>query len=140
MALGDINPTMLHLAGVLPPSYLDFQPLPGLGIDTEKRDYIYGMMGGGWMCFDGRWKLCKYSTGEHLLFDLNEDPKEQNNLLKTNNSQEVYHRLDSVLTTEIMRSVEASHRDKVVYDYDLSEDTDFGTKGWKRAYPASLLH
>ena len=140
VALGDINPTMLRLAGVLPPSYLDFQPLPGLGIDTDKRDYIYGMMGGGWMCFDGRWKLCKYSTGEHLLFDLNEDPKEQNNLLKTNNSQEVYHRLDSVLTTEIMRSVEASHRDKVVYDYDLSEDTDFGKKGWERPYPASLLH
>ena len=98
------------------------------------------MMGGGWMCFDGRWKLCKYLTGEHLLFDLYEDPAEQNNLLKRNDSGVVYQRLDSALTTEIMRSVEASHRDKVVYDSDLSGDIAFGKKGWKRPYPNSLLN
>ncbi len=140
VALGDITPTMLRMAGGSPPNYMDFQPLPSLGIETDKRDYLYGMMGGGWMCFDGRWKLCKYLTGEHLLFDLYEDPAEQNNLLKRNDSGVVYQRLDSVLTTEIMRSVEASHRDKVVYDSDLSGDIAFGKKGWKRPYPNSLLN
>ncbi|MEE3233707.1 MAG: sulfatase-like hydrolase/transferase [Candidatus Latescibacterota bacterium] len=140
VALADITPTMLNLAGVSPPGYMDFQPLPGLGIETGKRDYLYGMMGGGWMCFDGRWKLCKYRTGEHLLFDLYADPMEQNNLLKKNDSDWIYQRLDFVLTTEIMRSVEASHRDNVVYDSDLSGDFGFGEKGWERLYPASLLN
>ena len=33
------------------------------------------------MAFDGRWKLSKYSTGERLLFDLENDPHEQRNLI-----------------------------------------------------------
>ena len=36
------------------------------------REYLFGMVTDGWMAYDGRWKLCKYATGEHLLFDLEE--------------------------------------------------------------------
>ena len=82
VALADVTPTMLAIAGAEIPAYMDFFPLPGLGLERNGRDYLYGMMGGGWVCFDGRWKLCKYSTGAQMLFDLEQDPTEERNLLK----------------------------------------------------------
>ena len=90
------------------------------------------------MIYDGRWKLCKYSTGEHLFFDLEEDPTEQNNLLKKGEYREVYDRLDAALVSQIMRSVTASHHDKTIYGADLSGDLEFGGPGWRRAYPDPL--
>ena len=139
VALGDITPTMLHCSGCLIPDYMDFLPLPGIGIEgREPREYLFGMMSGGWMAYDGRWKLCKYSTGEHLLFDLETDPSEQVNLLKDGGHGEIYHRLETALTREIMRSVTASHHDKIVYGSDLSGDLDFGEAGWERPYPTPL--
>jgi arylsulfatase len=138
VALADVTPTMLALAGGEIPAYMDFTPLPGLGLERKERDYLYGMMGGGWMCFDGRWKLCKYSTGEQMLFDLAQDPTEQRNLLKEDGHGDIYLRLDQALTTEIMRSTVASHHDKIVYKQDLSSDVDFGKSGWQRPYPKSL--
>lgn len=138
VALADVTPTILALAGAEIPTYMDFMPLPALGIACGGRDYLYGMMGGGWMCFDGRWKLCKYGTGEHMLFDLSEDPTEQRNLLKVGGCGDVYLRLDRALTGEIMRSTVASHHDKLVYHTDLSGDVDFGRSGWQRPYPSAL--
>jgi hypothetical protein len=37
-----------------------------------------------------------------------------------------------------MRSVTASHHDKIVYGSDLSGDLDFGEAGWERPYPTPL--
>ena len=138
VALADVTPTMLGLAGADIPSYMDFMPLPGLGLPHGERDYLFGMMGGGWMCFDGRWKLCKYSTGEHMLFDLREDPTEQRNLLREESCSDIYLRLDRALTEEVMRSMVASHHDKLVYHTDLSGDVEFGRSGWQRPYPSAL--
>ena len=104
----------------------------------RENDVEVWMMGGGWMCFDGRWKLCKYSTGEHMLFDLIEDPTEERNLLNDGACGGTYLRLDRALTEEIMRSTMASHHDKLVYDVDLSGDVDFGRSGWQRTYPKPL--
>ena len=139
VALGDISPTLLQCGGSAVPDYMDFLPLPGIGLDGRgSREYLFGMMNDGWMAYDGRWKLCKYATGEHLLFDLAEDPTEQRNLLKGEGHRQVRDRLDKALTGEIMRSVVASHHDKVVYGTDLSNDLDFGEPGWERVYPKPL--
>ena len=48
---------------------------------------IFGMLADGWMNFDGRYKLHRYSTGDELLFDLREDPTEQRNLAADPNSR-----------------------------------------------------
>lgn len=139
VALGDISPSLLQCGGSAVPDYMDFLPLPGIGLDGRgSREYLFGMMNDGWMAYDGRWKLCKYATGEHLLFDLAEDPTEQRNLLKGEGHRQVRDRLDAALTNEIMRSVVASHHDKVVSGTDLSSDLDFGEPGWKRVYPRPL--
>ena len=96
------------------------------------------MMAGGWMAFDGRFKLCKYSTGEHMLFDLDDDPSEVQNLIRDQSQRQPYQRLDAALTREIMRSVVASSHDQLVYSTDLSSDRDFGKSGWQRPYPHPL--
>ena len=90
------------------------------------------------MAYDGRYKLCKYSTGEHMLFDLQEDPIEINNLIRDESHRTIYERLDSALTREIMRSVLASRHDQLVYARDLSGDAAFGQPGWRRVYPQPL--
>ena len=136
VALADITPSMTQFAGCETPDYVDFQPLPGLGLkECAPREYLYGMMAGGWMAYDGRYKLCKYSTDEHMLFDLQEDPTEINNLIRDESHRAIYERLDSALTREIMRSVLASRHDQLVYARDLSGDEAFGQPGWQRTYP-----
>lgn len=139
VALGDVTATMLALAGCDVPGYLDSKPLPRLGLGKDRpRDYLYGMLAGGWMAFDGRWKLCKYDTGEHLLFDLDTDPLEQRNLIADPQASTDRARLDSALTQEIMRSVVLAHEDGRVYSADKSGDPVFGREGWQRPYPHQL--
>ena len=64
------------------PTYMDAQPLPGLGLPGESsHEVIVGGLANGWMAFDGRFKLVKYGNGNSGLFDLQEDPVEQHNLV-----------------------------------------------------------
>jgi len=135
--LGDVTATLLHFAGCPNPDYMDSIPLPALDIESRpERDYSIGVVSNGWMIYDGRWKLAKYGTGETLLFDIANDPHEQRNLTQQN--QEKYRELDSLLTQAIMRSATASHYDKRVYTNTLSSDPAFGKRGWQRRYPQKL--
>ncbi|MEM7129297.1 MAG: sulfatase-like hydrolase/transferase [Chloroflexota bacterium] len=137
--LTDITATLLTLAKVELPAYMDSQPLPGLGLpDALPRDRIYGMTSNGWMNFDGTWRLHKYSTGESLLFNVQDDPSEQRNLIRDPKYQEILVRLESELTQEIMRSVTDSHESSRVYSGNsMWSDPSFGARGWQRQYPLS---
>lgn len=137
--LGDVTATLLALAGCEVPAYMDSIPLPELGIDGDKRrERVVGMVSNGWMIDDGTWRLHKYSTGEHLLFNRAEDPDEQHNLIDDPRYAAEYRRLDSELTGEIMRSVTLSHWDRRVYVESLSGTPAFGRRGWQREYPRPL--
>lgn len=140
VGLGDVTATMLALGGCTLPDWLDSLPLPGLGLAGEQsRELFFGMVGEGWMAFDGRYKLCKYDTGEHLLFDLAHDPQEQTNLIADPQKQEVRQRLDEALCNEIMRSVVAANSDRRIYkSVSRSGDPDFGREGWRRTYPQTI--
>ena len=97
------------------------------------------MVRGGWMIYDGQWKLCKYASGEVLLFNLSEDPNEQHNLMKEGRYQEEYIRLDRELTREIMNSMSLSHESKRVYaKTTLAGDPSFGKEDWQRPYPRNI--
>lgn len=138
--LTDVTGTIPHFAGCDRPGYLDSRGLPGLDIPgREARAYIIGMVGGGWMIYDGRWKLCKYSTGEILMFDLEHDPTEQQNSIKVGQHWDQYLRLDALLTGEIMDSLNQSHQDRRVYTETLSQDPAFGKEGWQRVYPSKVF-
>jgi arylsulfatase A-like enzyme len=136
VALGDVTATLLALAGVELPAYLDSRPLPGVGAgDQGGRQYLFGMLSEGWMIFDGEWKLSKYATGESLLFNLSDDPHEQSNLIDDPRFQTRYLELDRLLTEEIMASLVIANNSQRVYTNSLSDDPGFGRRGWQRVYP-----
>jgi arylsulfatase A-like enzyme len=137
--LTDVTATLLHLAGCDLPPYLDAKPLPDLDVSGQAhKDYLLGMTSSGWMIYEGMWKLSKYATGEILLFNLEKDPTEQHNLAKDPQHREMYQRLDTLLTQEVMRSFRESHEVQRVYTKSLSSDPGFGKEGWQRVYPQDI--
>lgn len=137
--LTDVTATLMALAGVPIPDFFDSRPLPELGLDTNPRQRLFGMVSGGWMACDGRYRLAKYSTGEHLLFDLQADPTEQVNRLHDPALAAVRQRLDDDLTQEIMRSLSLANQEKRVYSGNsLWSDPNFGHRGWQRVYPVGM--
>ena len=133
VSLTDVTATMLHYAGCDIPAYMDSIPLPNLGIPiSSPRDRIIGATSGGWMIYDGEWRLSKYGTGETLLFHIREDPDEQHNLYHDPRYLDVRTRLDTELTQAIMLGIRGANQDRRVYTHDLSQDPWFGREGWQR--------
>jgi len=137
VSLGDITSTILHLAGCRVPSRMDSLPLPGIGIgrSDRPRESIVGMLSDGWMVTDGKWKLARYVTGESHLFNVIEDPSEQDNLFRSGYDPEIVRGLDGILYREIMPSIRVSHQDKTAFVAPPTEDKAFGEGGWVREYP-----
>ena len=140
VALSDVTATLLALAGCEIPGSMDSIPLPELALTGRaERPYLIGATSGGWMIYDGVWKLSKYNTGEVLLFNLVDDPQEQQNLLTTAAGQEKYRELDPLLTQAVMDSLRESHETQRVYASEsLSGDPTFGKRGWQRLYPNQI--
>jgi arylsulfatase A-like enzyme len=138
-SLSDVTATILSVAGCRVPTYVDCVPLPGVGLPGEtSRDCIVGSLRQGWMLVRDEWKLARYAGGGSTLFDLHEDPTEQRNLAKKRRYADVFHRLDSELSTAIMSSIDVGHADKRVYRHTLSGSQAFGRPGWPRTYPTDL--
>ncbi|MBT5874936.1 MAG: sulfatase-like hydrolase/transferase [Candidatus Latescibacteria bacterium] len=136
VSIGDITATMLKTGGCELPDYLDARPLPGIdNSESPSREQIFGYLAKGCMVFDGTWKLCRYTTGESLLFNLQEDPREQLNRIDDPTCQDVLRRLDADLTSDMLRSIADSNQEKLVAHSALYDETEFGRKGWKRRYP-----
>ncbi len=87
VSLLDLVPTLAALAGVnwpAPLSGLDLSPLIQ-GRETPARDHVFcegsaGMVYGFRGMRTAQWKYWHYTTGEELLFNLQEDPLEMKNL------------------------------------------------------------
>jgi len=136
--LRDVTATMLSWAGIDQPAWYDAQPLPGEGMPGESgRENIFGLLGDGWMNFDGRYKLHKYRTGETLLFDMLNDPQEQVNLFGNPEFADIVQRLEIELTQELMASIEGSMDDRLAQNGDMSQDPTFGYESWNRPWPNS---
>lgn len=135
--LRDITATILKIAGCDQPKYMDAQILPGLGLQAPSaRTRIFGMLTQGWMVFDGQWKLCQYSLGGPMLFNLKEDPEELNNLIKDPDYSDVFRRLSAELAQEMMESIVLSNHDRLVAPYSLSSEDKMGREGWQWKFPA----
>jgi arylsulfatase A-like enzyme len=136
VTLSDVTATILRLAGCDIPDYMDSLPLPRLDLSHgPSRDCIVGMIQGGWMIYDGEWRLSRYATGEALLFHVKADPHEQHNLFHDPGYIGVRDSLDARLTQAIMRSMREANQDRRVYTRDLSQHAWFGREGWQRLYP-----
>jgi arylsulfatase A-like enzyme len=137
--LSDVTATILGLAGCEVPAHMDSLPLPELGLSDETpRDRVVGSLKRRWMLVRENWKLAKYGGGGAMLFDLDRDPTEQNNLANEGRYAEVCRRLDAELTEAIMDSIDVSHADKRIYTHTLSGSREFGRPGWPRTYPMDI--
>jgi arylsulfatase A-like enzyme len=136
VSIEDITATLLHYGGCKIPDYFDSIPLPGLGIDAKIRERVFGFLGSGCMNYDGQWKLSKYTTGVVQLFNVKDDPGEQNNRVDDPECFEIFRRLDAELTAQTMRSITAAHSEKLVNT--SWDDLEFGRGGWKRTYPQPI--
>ena len=133
--LTDVTATLLAYAEATAPQPQDARPLPALGLTTEARTILFGFVSNGWMAYDGRWKLCKYNTGEQHLFDHASDPDEQHNLIDDPAAFQELRRLDDALTREVMRSIALSFNAQKVDTTGMSQEEGFGREGWQRPYP-----
>ena len=139
VSLGDVTATILRFAGCDVPDHMDSIPLPELGHPRPGgREQIIGVTQGGWMIYDGEWRLSKYASGECLLFNVQSDPDEQHNLFTDPACAEVRARLDAALTQAVMHSLREANHDRRVYVSDLSQRPSFGREGWLRPYPRSF--
>lgn len=134
VTLTDVTATLLQAGCGDVPDYVDACPLPGIGLGDASREMIFGALRGSWMAFDGRWKLAKYEGGSQL-FDLAEDPGEQNNRARDPDCADVFNRLDTALTREVMRSVRESTYAGRLPRTGNSSSISFGRPGWERTYP-----
>ena len=134
VTLTDVTATLIGLSGASIPSYVDARPLPGIGIGDESRDVVFGMLRSGWMACDGEWKFVKYPQGYHL-FNLKDDPTEEQNRAGDPACADVFRRLDVALTTEVMRLMDEGSFSGRVYTFSHSSSSEFGRPGWERRYP-----
>jgi arylsulfatase A-like enzyme len=87
-AFWDVLPTFARLAGVAPPQGLDGMDVSEVwrGKSTRTQPYYYWEFHEGGFAQAVRkddWKCIKLKTGEIQLFDLKQDPREENNLAAT---------------------------------------------------------
>jgi arylsulfatase len=98
----DIMPTLLDLAGVEIPDTVEGISMVG----DQKRDFLYGEIDeeprSSRMIRDERYKLIYYAIGNRsFLFDLEEDPKEMNNLADSAEHANTLKRLQDILIGQL---------------------------------------
>lgn len=102
VGLQDIMPTLLDMAGVTIPASVEGLSMAG----EEKRGFLYGECredaGATRMLHDGRHKLIWYPCGNVFqLFDLEQDPKEQVDLIDHPACQAKRRELQDLLMTQL---------------------------------------
>jgi arylsulfatase A-like enzyme len=115
VCLADILPTCLNLAGVSYPADRTLDGCDVLG-DQPRRTTLFGHCGAFHMVIDGPYKY-QYSAlgGAELLFNLEDDPQEQHNLLTTPKGATVAKRLRALLVAQL-----TEHQDPAVKDGKLT--------------------
>ena len=98
----DVMPTLLDLAGIEIPDSVEGVSMVG----DHKREWFYGECDEGLratrMICDGRYKLIYYATGNFsLLFDLEEDPQEMNNLANSPDHTGILNQLTETLMGQL---------------------------------------
>jgi arylsulfatase A-like enzyme len=138
--LMDLTSTILSYADVEIPKELDSIPLPGLPYlnrgrpDVAMRTSTLGWLNSGCMYLSGAWKYAKYSTGEITLFNLEDDPFEQENRAHRPESAAVLLECEQALSIQMLGQVYKGHHDKLV-DGASWDNVAFGKESFVRQYP-----
>jgi len=87
----DLFATIAHLGGHPDTTINDGTSFAGAFTDADfvGRTHVYTEFSGVWAVRDARYKLIQHEIGERLLFDLESDPSETENLLASNPTPEL---------------------------------------------------
>ena len=148
VCLADILPTVLNFAGVPLPTNveLDGTDMLAAAEGTVERDTLYGESASFHFVREGRFKYC-YETlgGAELLFDLEQDPLEQHELIRTGRYEEVHRELRAKLIARLERTRHPAVVDGklVCQNPNLALD-DLPKNTWpgfhSRVVPTDVLH
>ncbi len=138
VGLQDVMPTVLDIAGLDRPEGVDGRSvLPFLANRQDRiRDYLPTVFNQNFGISDGRFNYCWFGdTGYEMLFDLDTDPRERNDLSELPEHRRTRDRMRSALRDHL-----AGHDDPHVVDGELTvrppkwpvEDSRFGDKGMHR--------
>lgn len=135
--LGDITATLLSLSGVEVPAMMSSRPLPGLGIPATPREHVTGFLQDQAMVRWKQWKLTRYRAGLVELFDVESDPREQQNRYHDPACAGVVRVMEEMLWQELFEAT-AFASGTLAYECKPGRylDEDFCRKGWRRTYPA----
>ena len=132
VSLTDIYAT---IAAAADPRFSD--GIPTLQEPLSER-ILVGALDCGLWATDGSWKLSVYDGGPVVLTDLESDPCEQVNLATDQYAQGMLQRLYEAIVREVIRATPRGHADKRVQSVGDITSRDYGSRGWRRGYPASL--
>jgi len=129
VALPDVYPTFLGLAGIAPRAGT-FRDLLAPPPDVARP--ICGFVHRGMMIEQGRMKLCRYREGPVTLHDVDTDPQEQRNLAHDPAYAAIREALDAQLTDWLIAETIKGHAEKATH---APPGEDRHTRGWQRPYP-----
>ncbi|WP_309386467.1 sulfatase family protein [Cerasicoccus frondis] len=145
VTLTDVTATMLTYAGAELPEFTESIPLPMLPYlgegrpDLPERDSVLGWLSNASMYLKGSWKYAKYSTGEFTLFNLDDDPLEQQNRIHDPECAHIALECEQAMTQLALPMIFAGHHDKVVDTSNtLWQSEEFGSGDFVRTYPMPL--
>lgn len=145
VALTDVTATILAYAGIEIPDTFESIPLPmlpyrGLGRpEISERNSVLGWLSNACMYLQGAWKYAKYDTGEITLFNMDEDPQEQNNRFKDPTCQRTIQEMEQALSKEMLSLTFTGHRHLIVDKGNtLWQSKSFGDGSFVRTYPMPL--
>lgn len=131
-SLTDLYGTIKHFADIEHIDTVDSKVLKPFGSE-EIREPVFGATDIGWMIRDSRYKYCICDNTTEMLFDLQEDPSEQINLVLNRKYESIKESMRQLLYKRLFNGILEGNNDLVVTGADL--DSGFFERNWMRPYP-----
>ncbi len=148
VCLADILPTFLGAAGVHPPMELrdDGMDLMAVYRGERKREYLFGQCGEAFMLLEGSWKYHFMAKGgDELLFNLENDPMEQRDLIRTGEAPDQLEKMRRAMADFLTQHLpEAVREGRPVASQPARTEKEVNAQRWpgfhSREVVADVLH
>jgi arylsulfatase A-like enzyme len=132
VSLLDLFPSFVDWADVTPSL-----AATGVTLGTRgPRNVIVGMTALGMMARNRNWKLVRYKNGTEALFDLQNDPREQTNVITAH--PDIRADLDMAMMRDLLGGLNHAYADNYVADAKAPAGHPFHERHWDRPYPSHI--